>query len=226
MYDLHGPVRPSRAPSPKFRSSSVAVLCASVLLSACNDQVPPTPQLRAVATITVQRRVITETVTLRGVANGRDATFDVPAQMMRAAPQNSRVDVWLAEDPSVHVAGRIREVVPHADAAARMLTVRVDLENPPPNMQRGASIRSRMRLYSDKAFVLPGTALNETDGRPAVWVVDPRHQTVDLRSVEVLRYDASSIAISTGLEDGEIVVSAGVHAIVPGQTVRLLRSAS
>jgi multidrug efflux pump subunit AcrA (membrane-fusion protein) len=83
-----------------------------------------------------------------------------------------------------------------------------------------------MRLHSDNAFVLPGTALNETDGRPAVWVVDPQRQTVDLRSVEVLRYDASSIAISRGLEDGEIVVTAGVHALVPRQKVRVLRSAS
>ena len=83
-----------------------------------------------------------------------------------------------------------------------------------------------MRLNSDKAFILPGTALNETDGRPAVWVVDAQRQTVSLRSVEVLRYDASSIAISTGLEDGEIVITAGVHALVPRQKVQLLRSAS
>jgi hypothetical protein len=47
-----------------------------------------------------------------------------------------------------------------------------------------------------------------------------------LRSVEVLRYDASSIAISRGLEDGEIVVTAGVHALMPRQKVRVLRSAS
>jgi RND family efflux transporter MFP subunit len=169
--------------------------------------------------------VITETVTLRGVSNGRDATFDVPAQMMRAAPENPRVEVWLAEDPSVRVTGRVREIVPQTDAAARMLTMKVGLENPPPAMQPGVSVRSRMRLHSDTAFVLPGSALNETDGRPAVWVVDPQHQTVDLRSVEVLRYDASSIAISSGLEDGEIVVTAGVHALVPRQKVRLLRSA-
>lgn len=83
-----------------------------------------------------------------------------------------------------------------------------------------------MRLNSDKAFILPATAMNETDGRPAIWVVDPQRQTVSLRSVEVLRYDATSIAISMGLEDGEIVVSAGVHALVPRQKVRLLRSTS
>jgi RND family efflux transporter MFP subunit len=226
MYNLRGPRRPNRAPSSKFGRSAVAALCALLLLCACKEQVPPTPQLRAVATITVERRVITETMTLKGVSNGRDATFEVPAQMMRAAPENPRVEVWLAEDPSVRVTGRVPEVVPQADAAARMLTIKVGLENPPPTMRPGASVRSRMKLRADDSFVLPGTALSETDGRPAVWVVDPQHQTVDLRSVEVLRYDANSIAISRGLEDGEIVVTAGVHALVPRQKVRLLRSAS
>ena len=226
MYDLHGPHGPSRPPSTKSGRSAVAALCALLVLCGCREQVPPPPQLRAVATITVQRRVIAETVTLRGVANGRDATFDVPAQMMRAAPENPRVEVWLAEDPSVRVTGRVREVVPQADAAARMLTIKVNLENPPPTMQPGASLRSRMRLQSDDAFVVPGTALNETDGTPAVWVVDPQDQSVYLRSVEVLRYDTNSVAISRGLENGELVVAAGVHALVPGQKVRLLRPAS
>jgi multidrug efflux pump subunit AcrA (membrane-fusion protein) len=107
-----------------------------------------------------------------------------------------------------------------------MLTIKVNLENPPPTMQPGASVRSRMRLQSDDAFVVPGTALNETDGTPAVWVVDPQDQSVYLRSVKVLRYDTNSVAISRGLENGELVVAAGVHALVPGQKVRLLRPAS
>jgi RND family efflux transporter MFP subunit len=226
MYHLRGPRRSNGAPCSKFGRSPVTALCSLLLLCACKEQVPPPPQLRAVATITVQRRVITETVTLRGVSNGRDATFDVPAQMMRAAPENPRVEVWLAEDPSVRVTGRVREVAPQAGAATRMLTMKVGLENPPPSMQPGASVRSRMRLRSDNAFVIPSTALNETDGTPAVWVVDPQRQTVNLRSIEVLRYDASSIAIYSGLDDGELVVTAGVHALVPRQKVRLLRPAS
>src|SRR3954453_19974434 len=162
MYDVHGPAHSSAAPSSKFRRNAISALAGLVLLSACKEQVPPAPQLRAVATVTVQRRVITETVTLRGGANGRDATFDVPSQIMRAPPENSRVEVWLAEDPSVRAAGRIRDVASQGDAPARMLTIKLALENPPPAMQPGASIRSRMRLNSDKAFILPGTALNET----------------------------------------------------------------
>ena len=226
MYDSRWARPPNRAPRSKFGRNAVTALCTSLLLCACKEQVPPSPQIRAVATITVQRHVITETVTLRGVLNGRDAIFDVPAQMMRAAPENPRVEVWLAEDPSVRVTGRVREVAPQAGAATRMLTMKVGLENPPPSMQPGASVRSRMRLRSDNAFVIPSTALNETDGTPAVWVVDPQRQTVNLRSIEVLRYDASSIAIYSGLDDGELVVTAGVHALVPRQKVRLLRPAS
>jgi RND family efflux transporter MFP subunit len=224
MYHLRGPRHSNGAPRSKFGRSPVTALCSLLLLCACKEQVPPPPQLRAVATTTVQRHVITETVTLRGVSNGRDAAFDVPAEMMRAAPENPRVEVWLAEDPSVRVTGRVREVAAQAGAAGRMLTIKVSLENPPPSMQPGASVRSRMRLRSDTAFVVPGTALNETDGTPAVWVVDPQHQTVNLRSVEVLRYDASSIAIYSGLEDGEFVVTAGAHALAPRQKVRLLRT--
>jgi membrane fusion protein, multidrug efflux system len=41
----------------------------------------------------------------------------------------------------------------------------------------------------------------------------------------VLRHDPATVAISTGLEPGEIVVTAGVQALHPGQKVRLLGSA-
>jgi hypothetical protein len=37
----------------------------------------------------------------------------------------------------------------------------------------------------------------------------------------VLRYDAASAVIASGLNDGDIVVTAGVHALRPGQKVRL-----
>ena len=41
----------------------------------------------------------------------------------------------------------------------------------------------------------------------------------------MLRYDPASVAISQGLDTGEVVVTAGVQALHPGQKVRLLGSA-
>ena len=47
---------------------------------------------------------------------------------------------------------------------------------------------------------------------------------VSIRNVDVLRYDQAMVAVSGGLDAGEIVVTAGVQALHPGQTVRLLGS--
>ena len=65
-------------------------------------------------------------------------------------------------------------------------------------------------------------AVKKKEGRKAVWVVETQSKTVSLRSVEVARYDQADIVISKGLETGEVVVTAGVQTLRPGQKVRLL----
>jgi multidrug efflux pump subunit AcrA (membrane-fusion protein) len=57
-------------------------------------------------------------------------------------------------------------------------------------------------------------------------VVDPNSMQVSLRTVELQREASSSIVVSKGLEPGELVVTAGVHALRPGQKVRLLGAPS
>ena len=58
-----------------------------------------------------------------------------------------------------------------------------------------------------------------------MWVVDLQSKAVSLREVDVSRYDPGSIVISKGLENGEVVVTAGVQVLYPGQIVRLLGAA-
>jgi hypothetical protein len=43
-----------------------------------------------------------------------------------------------------------------------------------------------------------------------------------MRNIDVLRYEPSTVAVSHGLDTGEIVVTAGVQALHPGQKVRPL----
>jgi membrane fusion protein, multidrug efflux system len=69
---------------------------------------------------------------------------------------------------------------------------------------------------------VPPSALTEANGRPAVWVVDPQSHTVSLRNVDVARYDPANVVISQGLETGEVVVTAGVQVLRPGEKVRLM----
>jgi RND family efflux transporter MFP subunit len=74
---------------------------------------------------------------------------------------------------------------------------------------------------------LPLSALFEHEGASAVWVVDPASSTVKLRTVEPAKiYKDGTVALRSGLAAGDIVVTAGVHALSDGQTVRILPPAS
>jgi membrane fusion protein, multidrug efflux system len=157
--------------------------------------------------------------------DGRDAVFDVPAQLLRSAPSDPLVSVSLSDDPTVTAIGRVREVSPQADPVTRTFEVKVGLTDPPAAMRLGATVVGRMKLDTAPVIEIPATALTEFDRRPAVWVVDPSSLTVSLRNVEVARNDPATIAISQGLDTGDIVVTAGTQALHPGQKTRLLESA-
>jgi len=156
--------------------------------------------------------------------DGRDAVFDVPAPVLRAASSDPHILVSLTDDPQVKVEGRVRQVDPQADPVTRTFRVRVSLINPPASMLLGATVNGRMEVESDHAISIPASALTNFNRQPAVWLVDPASQTVSLHNVEVSRFDPGTVVISEGLEGGEIVVTAGVQALHPGQKVRLLGS--
>jgi RND family efflux transporter MFP subunit len=156
--------------------------------------------------------------------DGRDAVFDVPAQLIRSAPSDPQITVSLTDDPRVTARGRVREVAPQANPATRTFEVKVGLTDPPEAMRLGATVTGRMEVEAVPVIEIPATALTKFNQRPAVWIVDPSNLTVSIRNVDVLRFDPASVAISEGLDTGEVVVSAGVQALHPGQKVRLLGS--
>ncbi|HWL68406.1 MAG TPA: efflux RND transporter periplasmic adaptor subunit [Geminicoccus sp.] len=157
---------------------------------------------------------------------GRDAVFDVPAQVIRSAPADPVIAITLTEDPSVVATGRVREVAPQADPVTRTFEVRVGLADPPPDMRLGATVTGRMEVDQGEIIELPASALTQHERQPAVWVVDPAEQTVALRSVDVLRFSPGAVVVAAGIDPGETVVTAGVQALHPGQKVRLLEPAS
>ena len=154
--------------------------------------------------------------------DGRDAVFDVPAQVLRSAPSDPRITVNLTDDPKVSTTGRVREVAPQADPVTRTFAVKVGLNNPPPAMLLGATVTGRMEGDSVPVIEIPATALTKANSQPAVWIVDPANRTVSIRNVDVLRYDPARVAVSGGLMTGDVIVTAGVQALHPGQKVRLL----
>jgi RND family efflux transporter MFP subunit len=156
---------------------------------------------------------------------GWDAIFDVPAQILRSAPHEPRITIALTDDPSVTAQGRVRQVDPQADPVTRTFRVRVTIVDPPPAMRLGATVVGRMELDTTPGISIPATALTRFDNQPGVWIVDPATSTVSMRQVEVARFDPGTVVVGAGLETGDVVVTAGVQALHPGQKVRLLGAA-
>jgi RND family efflux transporter MFP subunit len=156
--------------------------------------------------------------------DGRDAVFDVPAQLVRSTPANLQVTVSLTDDPAVKAQGRIRQVAAQANPVTRTFEVKVGLTDPPATMRLGATVVGRVETSAGPMIDIPATALTRMNQQPAVWIVDPSTNTVSVRNVDVLRFDQAQVLISQGLDTGEIVVTAGVQALHPGQKVRVLGS--
>lgn len=153
--------------------------------------------------------------------DGRDAVFDAPAFALRSVTHDPVITVRLADDPKVIAKGRVREVAAQADPITRTFGVRVGLSDPPATMRLGATVVGQMHTAEAEIIRIPATALIDVGGQPAVWLVDSQSQTVSQRPIEVANYGTSTVEVAQGLSDGEVVVTAGVHALRPGQKVRV-----
>jgi len=159
-------------------------------------------------------------------AGGRDAVFNVPGQMIRQSPKDPPVTVTLSDESSISAQGRVREVSPKADPVTGTYVVKIGLINPRPAMRLGATVTGSIMLEFRPGIDVPASALTEIGGKPAVWIFDRANKTVNLRQIAVARFDPDSVMVARGLRDGDIVVTAGVQALHPGQKVRLLSEAA
>ena len=65
----------------------------------------------------------------------------------------------------------------------------------------------------------PGARWRRSADAPAVWVVDPKTNTVSLKTIVVESYETKTIVVSRGLQIGDRVVTDGGKLLRPGQIV-------
>ena len=146
----------------------------------------------------------------------REAVFNVAERTFKSPPKNPTVEVELVSNPEVKTAGKARYVSPQADPKTRTYTVRVSLPQAPPQMRLGASVVGSVTLKQGQSITIPGSALFQKEGKPAVWLVE-KDRTVQLKSITVQRYQDDSVVVADGLTQGDVVVTAGAQKFLPGQ---------
>ena len=156
----------------------------------------------------------------------RDVVFSVPEDqvgLMKAlADQPGRFKVRLWGATGEPLAARVREIAAAADPVTRTFTVKADIGD-------GGSTQVRLGQTATVLVEMPPTvgvnklplsALKEEQGRTIVWLVDKSTMTVKAQPVRLAGADANDAVVTSGLQPGQVVVTAGVHVLSPGQKVK------
>ncbi|MDW5312632.1 efflux RND transporter periplasmic adaptor subunit [Rhizobium sp. PL01] len=152
--------------------------------------------------------------------DARDAVVDVP-DGTALLPVGTPFLVSLQIDPAMMVSGLVREVAPAADPATRTRRVKIALENPPAAFRLGTTITATLKEAIVEQLVLPATAILVRDGKSYVWVVDEGSGTVKTQEVVTGSQAGNGVVITSGIDTGMRVVTAGVHSLEDGQKVKI-----
>jgi membrane fusion protein, multidrug efflux system len=153
-----------------------------------------------------------------------DVVVDVPESTLAALAVGQTAKVTMSALPGRSFSARVRELSPAADPQSRTYRANLTLLDPGPDVRLGmtadvALTSGNTATQPATSFTLPATALFHDGTAPAVWVVHEGTNVLELRRVQVTRYDERTVAISGGLKDGERVVLQGVHTVTAGETV-------
>ena len=151
----------------------------------------------------------------------REGVFNIAEGAFKTRPKDPTVTVHLVSNPEIETTGKVRYISPQADPATRTYTVRVSLPDAPPQMRLGANVVGTVTLDQGQTVSIPGSALFQKDGKPAVWLVE-KDKTVQLKPITVQRYQGDLVVVGDGLAQGDVVVTAGVQKLLPGEKVALM----
>ncbi len=152
-----------------------------------------------------------------------DVITDVPENSLGSIVRGQATSVTITALPGRKFDAKVREIAPAADPQSRTYRVRMTLDNPDNvvlGMTASVAFQRADDLEKKLRVKLPATALFHDGQLPAVWVVQPKLNTLELRRVTVAHYGENNIVLSQGVQVGERVVTQGVHTVSKGEKVQ------
>ena len=157
------------------------------------------------------------------VQNGdREVQINVPESKLSALKlgQMAFVNFWAL--PDAQATGKISEIAPMADPLTKTYRVRVALEQMPAEAKLGMTAKVVMNNGKAEQFLLPATAIYQTNEQAKVWLV--KDNKANLQDITIAGYAGNDVIVANGINRGDVVVTAGLNKLVPNQDVRLMES--
>jgi RND family efflux transporter MFP subunit len=167
-----------------------------------------------------------ETVATLQNHSSPNLTFDVPGPDVYKLAKVKELDlkVMLDSIPDHEFEATRGEFSTQADAATQTYRARVVIQNPDgepilPGMTGSVVVTAEQEGLS--VFMLPIAAIaSKADGKPFVWIVNLENNRTARRDVVTGEAVGANIVISDGLEEGDIVVTAGISALQESMVVK------
>jgi len=159
----------------------------------------------------------------------KDVVFDIPEQLIGQLKLKQSVTVSLWADSQHQNPAVIREIAAAADPATRTYRIKAHLSAKTPTAQYGMTATVWVDKPQSPGLAVPLTAVFSSQDTPQqnkVWLVNETSHQVKSIPVQLAAALADEHIIVTGLQAGQLVVSAGVHRLLEGQTVKLVQTAA
>jgi multidrug efflux system membrane fusion protein len=155
----------------------------------------------------------------------KEIHFDIPEQRVADIKIDQQVDVTLLSDNGQKFKAKIREISAMADLASRTYHAKATLLNGTEQKAR-LGMTATVWIASDKTeqIIAPLSAIFTSQDQPTqqkVWLVDEINQQVKAVPVQMGVALADDLTTVTGLNAGQLIVSAGVQRLKESQRVRL-----
>jgi multidrug efflux pump subunit AcrA (membrane-fusion protein) len=156
-----------------------------------------------------------------------EMVVDVPETKISNLPYVRNIRVRFDAFPGIEIPAEIKEVGREASQTTRTYPITLIMDQPEgATILPGMAGRATAEVAKPEAsgLVVPVAAVFSVAGEDGsfVWVIDEASQTVSRRAVVTDQITPHGIAVTSGIESGEWVATAGVNSLREGQQVRIM----
>jgi RND family efflux transporter MFP subunit len=185
----------------------------------------------------VQRHIDTGNLVTAGSTANTSSLYELsqddPIRVFVHAPQSAATKLMepdvtaviaSADQPDLHIAGKVTRTAKAIDPESRTLRVEVDIPNPDHRLVPGMYVQTQFKLKGDAPIQVPAAALLFRAGGPQVAAVGASDAVV-FKDVTIASDDGNLVGIGSGLAVGDKIVLNLSSQIAAGEKVQVNENA-
>lgn len=148
----------------------------------------------------------------------KEVSIAIPEQDYSKVNVGDTATITLWALPELTLQGTVREIVPVPNNTSRAYTVKITLRDAPDTVNYGMTASVSFENTNPSSITIPLTALVKENSASFVYVI--RQGEAVKVPVTTSTFKDNTITITSGLQNGDVVISAGVDKITNGEKVR------